>query len=63
MNSRNALFFLVIAVLFGLGGLWYFAGGVRSVDVVGLFGCGAACGAALAGFVTNLRMRRSKAMA
>jgi hypothetical protein len=46
---------LFILLLFGLLGLYRFSHGVRSVDAVGLFASGAACGAAFVGLVRALR--------
>jgi hypothetical protein len=56
----------VLAMLFVVGvgslfrfsqNLFHFSQNVRSVDVVGLSGGGAACGAALFGFIFALRTR------
>ena len=38
--------------------LYHFAQNVRTVDVVGISGGGAACGAALFGFIFALRARK-----
>ena len=50
---------VVSAMLFvvGVGNLIHFSRDVRAVDVVGLSGGGAACGAALFGFITALMAR------
>lgn len=48
-DKRMPIFFVLF--LFSLAGLWQFSGGVRSVDVVGLFASGALLGAAITGFV------------
>jgi hypothetical protein len=65
-NNRNGAIMerpksnlVVLAMLFfvGVGNLFHFSQHVRSVDVVGLSGGGAACGAALFGFLTALMAR------
>lgn len=50
---------VVMALLFFIGAmsLFHFAQNVRNVDAVGLSGGGAACGAALFGFIFALRTR------
>jgi hypothetical protein len=47
-NGKPGIF--ISMFLFSMLGLWQFSQGVRSVDVVGLFACGALAGAAVAGF-------------
>ena len=49
----------VLAILFiiGVGSLARFSHNVRTVDVVGLAGGGAACGAALFGLIWALRTK------
>jgi hypothetical protein len=49
-----------VLVILGISSLIRFSHGVRAVDVVGLSGGGAACGAALYGFIFAL-MSRNKA--
>ena len=56
MNNRKPGIFIAM-FLFSLLGLWQFSQGVRSVDVVGLFACGALAGAAATGL---LIMRNKK---
>ena len=56
MNNRKPGIFIGV-FLFSLLGLWQFSQGVRSVDVVGLFACGALAGAAATGL---LIMRNKK---
>ena len=46
-NYRPALFILILLSALGL---WQFSGGVRSVDVVGLFASGALAGVAITSF-------------
>jgi len=58
MKTSKPLFpFVFILFLLGLGGLIRFSQNVRSVDVVGLFFSGAACGAAAAALIMALRAR------
>jgi len=56
VNSRKPGIFISL-FLFSLLGLWQFSQGVRSVDVVGLFACGALAGAAATGLLV---MRNKK---
>lgn len=56
-RSRSNLAVLAMLVLFGVGAIVRFSHNVRSVQVVGLAGGGAACGAALCGFAWALMMR------
>ena len=56
MNNRKPGI-LISMFLFSLLGLWQFSQGVRSVDVVGLFACGALAGAAATGLLV---MRNKK---
>jgi hypothetical protein len=42
---------LISMFLFSMLGLWQFAQGVRSVDIVGLFASGTLAGAAVTGFL------------
>jgi len=56
VNNRKPGIFISM-FLFSLLGLWQFSQGVRSVDVVGLFACGALAGAAATGL---LIMRNKK---
>jgi hypothetical protein len=52
------LFTFGVGALFRFAGnLYHFAQNVRTVDVVGVSGGGAACGAALFGFIAALRTR------
>jgi len=50
-RSRSNLAVLAMLVLFGVGAIVRFSHDVRVVQVVGLTGGGAACGAALCGFI------------
>jgi len=50
--SRRPVLFILI--LISAVGLWQFADGVRSVNIVGLFASGALCGVAIAGFSSNV---------
>ena len=50
-RSRSNLAVLAVLVVFGVGAIVRFSHDVRSVQVVGLTGGGAACGAALCGFI------------
>jgi len=56
-RSKPNLVVLAMLFLVGVGNLFHFSQHVRSVDVVGLSGGGAACGAALFGFITALMAR------
>jgi hypothetical protein len=52
------LFFIGVSSLFRFSqNLFHFSQNVRIVDVVGLSGGGAACGAAMFGFIFALRAR------
>jgi hypothetical protein len=56
MRRTKPIFFVGMFVLFASIGLSRFASAqVRTVDAVGLFASGMACGAAMFGFVTALR--------
>lgn len=59
-RSRPSLAVFAMLVLIGVGAIVRFSHDVRSVQVVGLTGGGAACGAALCGFIWMF-MRRGKA--
>lgn len=48
-NKRTPIF--IIMFLFSMAGFWQFSGGIRSVDVLGLFASGVLAGAALTGFI------------
>lgn len=54
-TSKPLFLFVFILFLLALGGLFRFSQNVRSVDVVGLFFSGAACGAAVAALIMALR--------
>jgi hypothetical protein len=56
-RSRPNSAVLAMLVLIGVGATIRFSHDVRSVQVVGLSGGGAACGAALVGFVWALKTR------
>ena len=63
-RSRPNLVVLAMLFFFGVGSLFrfsqnllHFSQNVRIVDIVGLSGGGAACGAALFGFIFALRAR------
>jgi len=49
MNATNRPILFILILLSALGA-WQFSGGVRSVDVVGLFASGALAGVAISGF-------------
>ncbi len=53
-RSQPNLVTLAMVFLIGAGTLFHFSHNVRSVDVVGLAGGGAACGVALFGFIRAL---------
>ena len=57
-QSKPNFAVLVLLVLFGVGSIARFSSDVRPVQVVGISGGGAACGAALFGFVFALKSRR-----
>ncbi len=48
----------VLLVLIGIGSIVRFSSDVRPVQVVGISGGGAACGAALFGFIFSMRSRK-----
>ena len=50
-RSRSNLAVLAMLVVFGVGAIVRFSHDVRGVQVVGLAGGGAACGAALCGLI------------
>ena len=54
MNGKNRPVMFIL-VLFAALGLWQFSGGVRSVDVVGLFASGALAGVAINAFFISRR--------
>ncbi len=56
-RSRPDLAVLAMLVVVGVGAIARFSQDVRSVQVVGLSGGGAACGAALVGFIWALKTR------
>ena len=58
-RSRSNLAVLAMLVIIGVGAIVRFSQDVRIVQVVGLAGGGAACGAALCGFIWAF-MARSK---
>ncbi len=53
--NRKSLPPLVVAFIIGMLGLYKFSHNVRSVDVLGLFASGFACGAAFVWLVKALR--------
>ena len=57
-QSKPNLGVLVLLVLVGIGSIVRFSSDVRPVQVVGISGGGAACGAALFGFIFSLKSRR-----
>jgi hypothetical protein len=58
MERLKPLFFVGIFIFFGSVGLSRFSSAqVRTVDAIGLFASGMACGAAVFGFITALRAR------
>lgn len=59
-RSRSNLAVLAMLVVLGVGAIVRFSHDVRGVQVVGLTGGGAACGAALCGFIWTF-MSRGKA--
>ncbi|HEX5489227.1 MAG TPA: hypothetical protein VFX04_08815 [Rhodanobacteraceae bacterium] len=61
MNPRRPVFFVAMALIMLAVGLWFFSNGVRTVNVVGLFASGAACGAAFAGFLVSMRRMKRPA--
>lgn len=61
MEGRRSNFaVLAMLVMIGVGAIVRFSDGVRLVQVVGLTGGGAACGAALCGFAWTRMARRKK---
>ena len=56
-RSKSNLPVLAVLVVFGLGAIVRFSQGVRIVQVVGLSGGGAACGAALVGIIWAFKTR------
>ena len=56
-RSKPNLPVLAMLVIVGLGAIVRFSQDVRSVQVVGLCGGGAACGAALVGFIWAFKTR------
>lgn len=58
-RSKPNLAVLAMMVILGVGAIVRFSQNVRSVDVVGLAGGGAACGAALIGFIWALKTKGS----
>lgn len=56
-HSKSNLAVLAMLVLIGAGAIVRFSQDVRIVQVVGLVGGGAACGAALVGFVWAIKTR------
>lgn len=57
MKKKNVTAFVIIFLIIGIMGLLRFSGNVRTVDMVGLFGSGLACGVALMGMVSILRSK------
>jgi hypothetical protein len=53
--SKKRTSVLFILFFFSMLGLWQFADGVRTVDIVGLFASGALLGAAIAGWFVASR--------
>jgi hypothetical protein len=58
MKSKSLPAMLYVFFMLGILGLVRFSGGVRSVDVVGLFASGIVTGAALTQLIAMLRGRR-----
>ena len=56
-GSKPNVAVLAMLVIIGLGAIVRFSQDVRNVQVVGLSGGGAACGAALVGFVWAFKTR------
>lgn len=61
MNKRTFGANIALMVVFGAIGLTLFTENVRTVQILGLFICGAIFGAALAGIVSAFRSRRTQA--
>lgn len=57
MNRKTLPAFLFVALFIGALGLYKFSKGVRSVDVLGLFASGFACGAACVWLIKVLRRK------
>jgi hypothetical protein len=58
MERLKPIFFVGIFIFFGSVGLSrYSAAQMRPVDAIGLFSSGMGCGAALFGFISELRAR------
>ena len=57
-QSKQNFAILALLVLIGIGSIVRFSPHVRAVQVVGISGGGAACGAALFGFVFALKSKR-----
>ena len=58
-RSKPNLAGMAVLLFVGAAGLFHFSQNVRIVDVVGLSGGGAACGAALFGFIFALMTRNA----
>jgi hypothetical protein len=56
-KTPNPVWFACMFLFFGSIGVARFSQNVRSVDAVGLFASGMACGAAVFGFIGALRAR------
>ena len=56
-RARPSLAVMAMLFVLGIGSLVHFSHDIRTVDVVGLSGGGAACGAALFGFIFSVRTR------
>ncbi len=61
MNKRTFGANIALMVVFGAIGLTLFTENVRTVQILGVFICGAIFGAALAGTVSAFRSRRTQA--
>ena len=57
-RTKPDLAILAMLVIIGVGAILRFSQDVRSVAVVGIAGGGAACGAALLGFIWALKTKR-----
>jgi hypothetical protein len=57
MNRKTLPAFLFVALFTGALGLYKFSNGVRTVDVLGLFASGFACGAAFVWLIKVLRRK------
>lgn len=57
-QSKQNFGVLVLLVLIGIGSIVRFSTDVRAVQVVGISGGGAACGAALFGFIFAMKSRK-----